>query len=325
MFRIIAKSLRTGILTEPLPLADRPPFGFPRIDFSSCTACDECARACPTGAIGVSAPGPDRRKLTLSYAACIQCRECVAGCPEHAVSASHEAEIVAYTRDQLAVGAWFEVDAAGRATFLKVEAQPGPSLEESAARLRERIRGRLGRSLHVRQVDAGSCNGCELEIAATTNPRFDLERFGIHFVASPRHADLLLVTGPVTRNMETALRKTYDATPEPRVVVAVGACGCSGGIFGEGNHAAVGGVDRAVPVDLYIPGCPPRPHAILAGLLVAMGVREARRKPDASSSVALPVEDAASPHARLPMLGLASQTTSASAPASPGGTRACGG
>ena len=152
----------------------------------------------------------------------------------------------------------------------------GPSLSESAARLRERIHGRLGRSLHVRQVDAGSCNGCELEIAATTNPLYDLERFGIHLVASPRHADVLLVTGPVTRNMEIALRRTYEAAPEPRVVVAVGACGCSGGIFGEGTYAAVGGVDRVLPVDVYIPGCPPRPQAILNGLLVAMGVREAR-------------------------------------------------
>jgi Ni,Fe-hydrogenase III small subunit len=188
--------------------------------------------------------------------------------------------LVAYTRDQLTQTALFAVDAQGRATFRRIEARPGPGPAESAGRLCERIRGRLGRSLHVRQVDAGSCNGCELEIAATTNPRFDLERFGIHFVASPRHADLLLVTGPVTRNMELALQKTYAATPEPRVVVAVGACGCSGGIFGEGSYAAVGGVDRVVPVDVYVPGCPPRPQAILSGLLVAMGVREARLRPE---------------------------------------------
>ena len=136
----------------------------------------------------------------------------------------------------------------------------------------------------MRQVDAGSCNGCELEIAATANPVFDLERFGIHFVASPRHADLLLVTGPVTRNMEIALRRTLEATPEPRVVVAVGACGCSGGIFGEGTYAALGGVDRVVPVDVYVPGCPPSPRAILAGLFVAMGIREARALPEGPAS-----------------------------------------
>jgi len=213
----------------------------------------------------------------LSYASCIQCRECVTECPEQAVSVSSAVEVAAYSRQQLAHTAVFATDPlTGRDTFSHTEVQEGSTLSESAARFRERIRGRLGRSLHVRQVDAGSCNGCELEIAATTNPFYDLERYGIHLVASPRHADVLLVTGPVTRNMEIALRRTYGAAPEPRVVVAVGACGCSGGLFGEGTYAAVGGVDRVVPVDVYIPGCPPRPQAILNGLLVAMGVREAR-------------------------------------------------
>jgi Ni,Fe-hydrogenase III small subunit len=219
----------------------------------------------------------DRKTLSLSYAACIQCRECVTGCPEEAVTVSTGVEVAAHTREQLARRATFDVDPrTSRGTFREEEVVAGESLAQSAARLRERIRGRLGRSLHVRQVDAGSCNGCELEIAATTNPLYDLERFGIHFVASPRHADVLLVTGPVTRNMEIALVRTYEATPEPRIVVAVGACGCSGGIFSEGTYASVGGVDRVVPVDVYVPGCPPRPQAILNGLLVAMGLREAR-------------------------------------------------
>ena len=119
-------------------------------------------------------------------------------------------------------------------------------------------------------MDAGSCNGCELEIVALNNPVHDIERFGIHFVASPRHADMLLVTGPVTRNMELALRKTYDATPDPKLVVAVGACGISGGIFGT-NYATRGGVDQVIPVDVYIPGCPPRPEALLYGILLAVG------------------------------------------------------
>jgi Ni,Fe-hydrogenase III small subunit len=197
------------------------------------------------------------------------------------VSAGRDVEVAAFTRQQLQQTASFDVDAVtGACRFRQMDVQPGPTLEESAAALRDRIRGRLGRSLHVRQIDAGSCNGCELEIAATTNPLFDLERFGVHFVASPRHADVLLVTGPVTRNMEIALQRTYEATPEPRVVVAVGACGCSGGIFGESGYAALGGVDRVVPVDVYIPGCPPRPQAILNGLLVAVGVRVARSRPD---------------------------------------------
>jgi Ni,Fe-hydrogenase III small subunit/formate hydrogenlyase subunit 6/NADH:ubiquinone oxidoreductase subunit I len=280
MFKILVDSLKTGIITEARPFDVRPPFGFPVIDFPRCTLCEECARACPTGAIHSGAAGPGQRTLSLSYASCIQCRACVDACPEKAVSGGRDVEVAAFSRDQLQQTATFDVDtASGRCTFRQMEMQSGPSLDESAAALRERIRGRLGRSLHVRQVDAGSCNGCELEIAATTNPLFDLERFGVHFVASPRHADLLLVTGPVTRNMEIALQRTYEATPEPRVVVAVGACGCSGGIFGEGGYAALGGVDRVLPVDVYIPGCPPRPQAILNALLVAMGVREARARP----------------------------------------------
>ena len=277
MFRIILKSLQTGVLTEANPFGGHASFGFPVIDFSRCTACDDCARACPTGAIQTTLSSPGRKTVSLSYAACIQCRACVTACGEQAVGVSTEVEIATYSRRQLARTASFDLDPmTGRGTFSRMDVEGGLSLSESATQLRERIRGRLGRSLHVRQVDAGSCNGCELEIAATTNPLYDLERFGIHLVASPRHADVLLVTGPVTRNMEIALRRTYDAAPEPRVVVAVGACGCSGGIFGEGTYAAVGGVDRVLPVDVYIPGCPPRPQAILNGLLVAMGVREAR-------------------------------------------------
>jgi Ni,Fe-hydrogenase III small subunit/NAD-dependent dihydropyrimidine dehydrogenase PreA subunit len=277
MFSIILKSLRTGVLTEALPPGVEASFGFPVIDFTRCVACDECARVCPTAAIDTAPSSAGQKTVTLSYGACIQCRQCVTECPEQAIGVSHDVEIAAYTREQLARRASFDIDpATGRGTLARVEADAGPSLNESAERLRARIRGRLGRSLHVRQVDAGSCNGCELEIAATANPIYDLERFGVHLVASPRHADVLLVTGPVTRNMEIALRRTYEATPEPRVVVAVGACGCSGGIFGEATYASVGAVDRVLPVDVYIPGCPPRPQAILNGLLVAMGIRAAR-------------------------------------------------
>lgn len=282
MFSIIAKSLRTGTLTEKDPFGVRPFFGFPAIEFGRCTACEECSRVCPTGAISTDTPAPDRKTLSLSLAACIQCRECVAACPEKIVNVATGIEVAAYSREQLMQTASFTVDATtGTAAFDQMEVQPGPGLPESVERYRARIGGLLGRSLHVRQVDAGSCNGCELEIAATTNPLYDLERFGVHFVASPRHADVLLVTGPVTRNMEIALRRTYEAAPEPRVVIAVGACGCSGGLFGEGTYAAVGGVDRVVPVDIYVPGCPPRPQAILNALLVAMGLREARSDPRA--------------------------------------------
>jgi Ni,Fe-hydrogenase III small subunit/formate hydrogenlyase subunit 6/NADH:ubiquinone oxidoreductase subunit I len=285
VLRILSKSLKTGIVTRKDPFAPRPPFGFPTIDFKACTACEECVRVCPTAALEVTRPAPERKTLSLSYALCIQCRECVEACPQGAIGPGREAEVAAHSREQLTQRAWFEVDAAGVATFRGRESQPGPSIAESAAKLKQRIAGRLGRSLHVRQVDAGSCNGCELEITATANPVFDLERFGIHFVASPRHADVLLVTGPVTRNMELALRRTYEAAPEPRVVVAVGACGCSGGIFGEGTYASVGGVDRVLPVDVYVPGCPPRPQAILNALLIAMGIGLARGRPDGADRV----------------------------------------
>ena len=145
----------------------------------------------------------------------------------------------------------------------------GGEIERIGERLVSEIARLFGRSLAIRQVDAGSCNGCELEIHGLNNPIYDIERFGIHFVASPRHADMLLVTGPVTRNMELALLKTFRATPEPKIVVAVGACGISGGIFGE-NYASLGGVDRVLPVDVYIPGCPPRPQALLHGILLAI-------------------------------------------------------
>jgi NADH-quinone oxidoreductase B subunit len=140
------------------------------------------------------------------------------------------------------------------------------ALAELAARLDRAARRRLGRSLSIREVDAGSCNGCELEIHALNNAFYDLERFGLRFVASPRHADVLMVTGPVTKNMAQALRRTYDATPDPKWVVAVGECAVDGGIF-SGSYAVVGGVEEIVPVDLHIRGCPPRPVQLLSGLL----------------------------------------------------------
>jgi Ni,Fe-hydrogenase III small subunit len=144
------------------------------------------------------------------------------------------------------------------------------SVDHFGSELKKQIHRVLGRSLHIREVDAGSCNGCEIEIVGLNSPIYDVERFGIHFVASPRHADMLLVTGPVSRNMELALRKTYDAMPAPRLVVAIGACACSGGIFGQ-NYASLGGVEKVLPVDVFIPGCPPNPHALLHGILMALG------------------------------------------------------
>ncbi len=143
------------------------------------------------------------------------------------------------------------------------------ALTQLATQLNGVARRRLGRSLSIRQVDAGSCNGCELEIHALNNAFYDLERFGLRFVASPRHADVLMVTGPVTRNMLEALLRTYNATPDPKWVVAVGGCAGDGGIF-AGSYAVVGGVSKVLPVDLHIPGCPPRPTELLKGLLALL-------------------------------------------------------
>src|SRR3954470_6120500 len=148
------------------------------------------------------------------------------------------------------------------------EPAPAPdsaALAELAAKVDRAAQAKLGRSLSIRQVDAGSCNGCELEIHALSNAFYDLERFGLHFVASPRHADVLMVTGPVTKNMQEALMRTYNATPDPKWVIALGACAVDGGIF-AGSYACAGGVSDVVPVDLHIRGCPPSPNDILKGL-----------------------------------------------------------
>ena len=142
-------------------------------------------------------------------------------------------------------------------------------IAELAAKLDRSARRKLGRSLAIREVDAGSCNGCELEIHALNNAFYDLERFGLKFVASPRHADVLLVTGPVSKNMREGLLRTYNATPDPKWVVAVGDCAANGGIF-AGSYAVKGGVAKVVPVDLHIPGCPPRPEQLLKGLLALL-------------------------------------------------------
>src|SRR5471030_3070616 len=158
-------------------------------------------------------------------------------------------------------------------TGIKTEPAPAPADEMvQVARLQANVLRTLGRALAIRQVDAGSCNGCELEIHALGNPYYNIEGLGIRFVASPRHADMLLVTGPVSKHMAIALKRTYDATPEPKLVVAVGDCGCSGGIFGE-SYASLGRVANVIPVDVIVPGCPPSPSRILRAILGAVRKR----------------------------------------------------
>lgn len=154
-------------------------------------------------------------------------------------------------------------------TGIRTEAPPEPGAAPEADRIQRELLEILGRALTIREVDAGSCNGCELEIHALNNPYYNIEGLGIRFVASPRHADLLLVTGPVSRNMEEALRRTYAATPDPKLVVAVGDCACDGGIFGV-SYASCGRVANVIPVDVAVPGCPPEPLAILRGILSAV-------------------------------------------------------
>jgi Ni,Fe-hydrogenase III small subunit len=156
-----------------------------------------------------------------------------------------------------------------RAGIVREPQDVSAEVQAIGAELKAAIWKRFNRSLTIRQVDAGSCNGCELEIHAMNNVFYNCEQYGIHFTASPRFADLLLVTGPVTHNMEIALQRTYNSTPSPKLVVAVGDCGCNGGIFGE-TYASLGGVDKVIPVDLVIPGCPPTPTDLLRGLLQLM-------------------------------------------------------
>ncbi len=157
---------------------------------------------------------------------------------------------------------------------IKTEKPPEPdeSLRVAAEQLKAEVLERFHGALTIRHVDAGSCNGCELEINALGNPYYNLEGLGIKFVASPRHADMLLVTGPVSRHMEVALRRTYDATPDPKLVVAIGECGCNGGIYGE-SYASLGAVSNVIPVDVAVRGCPPTPRAIIQGILTAINSR----------------------------------------------------
>jgi Ni,Fe-hydrogenase III small subunit/formate hydrogenlyase subunit 6/NADH:ubiquinone oxidoreductase subunit I len=273
MFETIRQSLRIGVVTTSYPetqpdLSNRAR-GKPEIDWANWKDARPAAAVCPTAAISYE-DVDGRRTARLDLAKCTFCGLCADVDP--AIRMTNLTECATRRRGQLVTTASYALEADGtHRRLLAPPTSPEPeSLEAVGRQIGRRAARTFGRSLHIREVDAGSCNGCEVEINGLNSPVYDIERFGIHFVASPRHADMLLVTGPVTRNMELALRKTYDATPEPRLVVAVGACGCSGGIFGQ-NYATCGSVDSIVPVDVYVPGCPPNPYALLHGILLAMG------------------------------------------------------
>jgi len=253
MLKVLLARVRQGYRTSAFP--DAPPSlpdrfrGLPVIDPSRCPdGCRACVEACPTGAIS-AVPS-----LALDLGRCLFCPECVQACPEGAIEFTVEHRLAARTRQDLVVG--------------------GDEYPRAEA-LAEELRRLFGRSLKLRVVSAGGCNGCEADVNVLGTPVFDLGRFGIHYVASPRHADGLLITGPVTENMRLALKKTYDAVPPPKIVIAVGACAISGGPYID--HPEVhNGADSTVPVDLYIPGCPPQPFTILDGLLRLLGRIEER-------------------------------------------------
>lgn len=256
MYNIIKKFIQHGIVTVNYP--KRPIntafiTGRPELKAENCKKCAECAKRCPTGAITLN----DTPAFNIDE--CIFCSLCADICPEGAITMSHNFELSAPDRNALR----------SQPVIIDERKLPSDDYEIIGKQLKEKIGKYFGRSLQIREVDAGSCNGCDNEINALNSPYNDIERFGIHFVASPRHADMLLVTGPAARNMELALIKTYNATPDPKLVIAVGACACSGGIFKD-SYSTRNGIDCIVPVDIYIPGCPPRPQSLVYGILMAI-------------------------------------------------------
>lgn len=247
--------LRAGRATTSWPLGDGPTgqdgvVGMPRLHSDRCAPdCSACVASCPSGALGLD----EKRTATLDYGRCITCQLCVESCPEGALEATHDWAFG--TRDRGALR---------------------DSASTRNSELRERIESAFGRSLHVRHVDAGSCNGCESEIQALNNPFYNLHRLGIFFTPSPRFADLLLVTGPVSRAMRQPLESTYAAMPDPRWVMAAGTCATGGGVNG-GGYACHDSLEEILPVDLWLPGCPPNPAAFIDALLLLLERRPPRR------------------------------------------------
>jgi Ni,Fe-hydrogenase III small subunit/NAD-dependent dihydropyrimidine dehydrogenase PreA subunit len=264
---LLLRPLRSRVVTSRYPrevwLPERGARGLPEFDPARCTLTGSCEAVCPTGAIAIdidididgaeTAPG----QWSIDFGRCLSCGACVQACLEGAIRTESEIDPVAPTRQSL-VRTWAVGEAGGRVPW-----------EASESELERTISTKLRRSLHIRHLDSGSCNGCDWEMNTLLNSVHDLQRLGVDFVASPRHADMLLVTGAMTRNLAQAARLTYEAMPEPRLVVAIGAC-AAGGIFGE-SYATAGGIEAVLPVDIFISGCPPRPESLIRGLLAAVG------------------------------------------------------
>ena len=251
MFKVLERIFRDKIAAESISRKGSARFRGRLTGTAAADMLPQCQAVCPVGAFQVQ-----DGDYQIDYRKCIFCGKCTDICAAAVLKEGIQADNLLHCSNEDAMP---YLVAAGKEVLAEV------------------LHQKLGRSLHVRHLDAGSCNACDFEMGAMSNPYYDLHRYGVAFAASPRHADLLMVTGVVTRNLEQALRMSYEAMPEPKLVMACGACAAGGETYGD-TYAVLGGADKIVPVDIYVPGCPPRPPAMIAGLLAAADMLADRMK-----------------------------------------------